>query len=131
MLACPRCVIAVREGDTCPSCQGIAEEIDARPEIEATFDTVASALKDWRNRQAGVQRMERFRVLPNQTLVHLAAKRPTTQEALLRIPGIGPAKARDYVLRLEELAGAYVSCIGVGPGRDQTIVRRDVLRARP
>jgi adenylosuccinate synthase len=38
-----------------------------------------------------------------------------------------PARARDYVLRLEELAGAYVSCIGVGPGRDQTIVRRDVL----
>jgi len=38
-----------------------------------------------------------------------------------------PAKARDYVLRLEDLAGAYVSCIGVGPGRDQTIVRRDIL----
>jgi adenylosuccinate synthase len=42
-----------------------------------------------------------------------------------------PAKARDYVLRLEELAGAHVSCIGVGPGRDQTIVRRDILAARP
>lgn len=41
-----------------------------------------------------------------------------------------PAKARDYVLRVEELAGAHVSCIGVGPGRDQTIVRRDIL-ARP
>ena len=41
-----------------------------------------------------------------------------------------PAKARDYVLRLEELAGAYVSCIGVGPGRDQTIVRRDILAAK-
>jgi adenylosuccinate synthase len=41
-----------------------------------------------------------------------------------------PAKARDYVLRLEELAGAHVSCIGVGPGREQTIVRRDVLAPR-
>jgi adenylosuccinate synthase len=41
-----------------------------------------------------------------------------------------PAKARDYVLRLEELAGAPMSCIGVGPGRDQTIVRRDVLQSR-
>jgi adenylosuccinate synthase len=40
-----------------------------------------------------------------------------------------PAKARNYVLRLEELAGAHMSCIGVGPGRDQTIVRRDVLQA--
>lgn len=38
-----------------------------------------------------------------------------------------PAKARDYVSRLEELAGAQISCIGVGPGREQTIVRRDVV----
>jgi adenylosuccinate synthase len=38
-----------------------------------------------------------------------------------------PKNARDYVLRLEDLAGAHVSCIGVGPGRDQTIVRRDIL----
>jgi adenylosuccinate synthase len=34
-----------------------------------------------------------------------------------------PAAAQDYVRRLEELAGARVSAIGVGPGRDQTIVR--------
>ena len=38
-----------------------------------------------------------------------------------------PQKAKDYVLRLEELSGAPVSYIGVGPGRDQTIVRNDVL----
>ncbi|MBD8507424.1 adenylosuccinate synthase [Hoyosella sp. G463] len=38
-----------------------------------------------------------------------------------------PKTARDYVLRLEELSGAHISCIGVGPGRDQTIVRRDIL----
>ena len=38
-----------------------------------------------------------------------------------------PPNARDYVLRLEELAGARISCVGVGPGRDQTIVRHDVL----
>ncbi|GAB2664766.1 adenylosuccinate synthase [Gordonia jinhuaensis] len=38
-----------------------------------------------------------------------------------------PANARDYVLRLEELSGAHMSCIGVGPGRDQTIVRREIV----
>ncbi|MGU3291753.1 adenylosuccinate synthase [Williamsia sp. M5A3_1d] len=38
-----------------------------------------------------------------------------------------PQTAQDYVLRLEELAGAHISCIGVGPGRDQTIVRREIL----
>ncbi|MEU6129644.1 adenylosuccinate synthase [Saccharopolyspora sp. NPDC047091] len=34
-----------------------------------------------------------------------------------------PVNAQNYVLRLEELAGARISAIGVGPGRDQTIVR--------
>ncbi|MBH0121050.1 adenylosuccinate synthase [Rhodococcus sp. NPDC003382] len=38
-----------------------------------------------------------------------------------------PKNAQNYVLRLEELSGARISCIGVGPGRDETIVRHDVL----
>ncbi|MGH3623644.1 MAG: adenylosuccinate synthase [Sciscionella sp.] len=40
-----------------------------------------------------------------------------------------PANARAYVARLEELSGARISAIGVGPGRDQTIVRHDLTRA--
>ncbi|MDQ3382286.1 MAG: adenylosuccinate synthase [Actinomycetota bacterium] len=38
-----------------------------------------------------------------------------------------PRNARDYVLRLEALIGARVSAIGVGPGRDETIQRHDLL----
>ncbi|MBM9466682.1 adenylosuccinate synthase [Nakamurella leprariae] len=38
-----------------------------------------------------------------------------------------PANAQAYVRRVEELAGARISAIGVGPGRDQTIVLHDVL----
>ncbi|HWC82798.1 MAG TPA: adenylosuccinate synthase [Pseudonocardiaceae bacterium] len=38
-----------------------------------------------------------------------------------------PANAQSYVLRLEELSGARMSVIGVGPGREQTIVRHDPL----
>ncbi|MFD5824567.1 adenylosuccinate synthase [Lentzea sp. NPDC060358] len=38
-----------------------------------------------------------------------------------------PANARSYVEYLESISGARVSAIGVGPGRDQTIVRHDVL----
>ncbi len=38
-----------------------------------------------------------------------------------------PANARAYVRRLEELSGARISAIGVGPSRDQTIVLHDVL----
>ena len=38
-----------------------------------------------------------------------------------------PAAAQDYVLRLEDLAKCHMSYIGVGPGRDENVVRRDIL----
>jgi len=38
-----------------------------------------------------------------------------------------PANARAYVLRVEELIGARVSTIGVGPGRDEIIERHSLL----
>ena len=40
-----------------------------------------------------------------------------------------PANAQAYVLRLEELIGARVSAIGVGPGRDEIISRYPLLDA--
>jgi adenylosuccinate synthase len=38
-----------------------------------------------------------------------------------------PKNAQQYVLRVEELIGARVSAIGVGPGRDQIIRRHSLL----
>jgi adenylosuccinate synthase len=38
-----------------------------------------------------------------------------------------PTNARAYVLRVEELIGARVSTIGVGPGRDEIIERHSLL----
>ncbi len=38
-----------------------------------------------------------------------------------------PQAAQDYVLALEELVGQRVSAVGVGPGREQIIVRHDLL----
>jgi len=38
-----------------------------------------------------------------------------------------PANAQAYVRRLEELAGARMSVLGVGPGRDQNVVIHDLL----
>jgi adenylosuccinate synthase len=38
-----------------------------------------------------------------------------------------PANARAYILRVEELIGARVSAIGVGPGRDEIIERHSFL----
>ncbi len=40
-----------------------------------------------------------------------------------------PANAQAYVRYLEDVSGARISAIGVGPGREQTIVVHDVLAA--
>jgi adenylosuccinate synthase len=39
-----------------------------------------------------------------------------------------PKAAQAYVLSLEELSGARISAVGVGPARGDTIVRHDLLR---
>jgi adenylosuccinate synthase len=39
-----------------------------------------------------------------------------------------PTNARAYIRGLEELSGSTISAVGVGPGRDETIVVRDLLR---
>ena len=38
-----------------------------------------------------------------------------------------PANARRYIDRIEELCGTRVSVIGVGPGRDENVVRHPLL----
>jgi adenylosuccinate synthase len=38
-----------------------------------------------------------------------------------------PKAAQAYVLALEELSGARISAVGVGPARGDTIVRHDLL----
>jgi adenylosuccinate synthase len=38
-----------------------------------------------------------------------------------------PKAAQQYVVAIEEMSGARVSTIGVGPGREHTIVRHDLL----
>jgi adenylosuccinate synthase len=39
-----------------------------------------------------------------------------------------PNYAREYVMFLEKVSGAPISAIGVGPGRDETIVIRDLIK---
>ena len=38
-----------------------------------------------------------------------------------------PKNAQDYILALEKMSGTRISVIGVGPGRDQVIVRHDLV----
>ena len=41
-----------------------------------------------------------------------------------------PKNAQEYIAKLEELSGARISAIGVGPARDAIIVRHDMLEAK-
>ncbi len=41
-----------------------------------------------------------------------------------------PKNAQDYVIALEKISGCRMSAIGVGPARDEIIVRHDLLHAR-
>ena len=38
-----------------------------------------------------------------------------------------PKNAQAYVRALEQMSGAPISAIGVGPGRDETVVVRDLV----
>ena len=40
-----------------------------------------------------------------------------------------PQRAQDYLHRIEELSGCRISYVGVGPGRDETIVIHDVMQS--
>jgi adenylosuccinate synthase len=39
-----------------------------------------------------------------------------------------PKNAQEYVKFLEKISGAPISAIGVGPGRNETIVVRDLIK---
>jgi len=54
-------------------------------------------LKDLRNRIASEQGVPAYVVFPNKTLEALARIRPTTEEAALRIRGVGAVKAQRYL----------------------------------
>jgi adenylosuccinate synthase len=38
-----------------------------------------------------------------------------------------PVTARRYIDRIEELCGARVSVVGVGPGREENVIRHPLL----
>ena len=63
-------------------------------------------LKTWRLGQARSQGVPAYVVFNDRTLDALAALRPGTEEALLEIPGIGPAKLEAYGDQLLDMLGS-------------------------
>jgi len=62
---------------------------DADPALE-------KVLRAWRLEQSQKLSVPAYRIFPDRTLEALAARRPTTVDALLAVPGIGPAKVDAY-----------------------------------
>ena len=64
----------------------------AEPEAAAMFQV----LRQWRWEQSQAEEVRPFRVFSDAVLRELARRRPTTDEGLLAVPGIGPAKLAAY-----------------------------------
>jgi DNA topoisomerase-3 len=71
---------------------------------------MVEALRTWRLGEAKRRRVPAFRIFSDRVLLAIAAARPASTEALLRISGVGP--------KLVERSGhALVAlCAGEGPG---------------
>ena len=75
------------------------------PGTGAVDTGLADRLREWRKQQAQTQGVPAFVVFNDKTLEALAALRPSTSEALLGVPGIGPAKLEAYGDELIDLIG--------------------------
>ena len=64
----------------------------AEPEAAAAYER----LRVWRLERSNAEDVRPFRVFSNAVLRELARRRPTTDEALLAVPGVGPAKLAAY-----------------------------------
>ncbi len=75
--------------------------IDAavEPEAAAMFER----LRHWRLERSKADGVPAFVVFSDATLRELARRRPTTDQALLAVPGIGPAKLAAYSAPLKDL----------------------------
>ena len=79
----------------------IGNKVASRPSVgiggtEGINTKLVAALKSWRLEKAHELNVPAFYILSNKVLDNIAAYHPHTQEELLEVPGIGPAKAEGY-----------------------------------
>ena len=87
-----------------------ARSTNSRP-IDADTEPAAAAafekLRDWRWERCREDQVPAYVVFSNATLNELARQRPTTDEALLAISGIGPAKLASYGEAVKEVISEF------------------------
>ena len=86
----------------------------AEPEAAAVFER----LRQWRLARSRADEVPAFVVFPDATLREIARRRPTTDDALLAVPGIGPAKLAAYGEALKSLLAGIVR--SQEDGRDES-----------
>lgn len=64
-------------------------------------------LKAWREKQAGREGVELYRVMPNAALEEIARTKPATKDALMSIKGIKEAKFRKYGREILEIVASF------------------------
>ncbi|HMJ15140.1 MAG TPA: ATP-dependent DNA helicase RecQ, partial [Polyangiaceae bacterium] len=69
---------------------------ESAPPAKDVDATLFAALKELRKRLASESSMPAFRVFSDATLLEMAARRPTTEQQLLGISGVGPTKLNLY-----------------------------------
>ncbi|HUT95624.1 MAG TPA: RecQ family ATP-dependent DNA helicase [Thermoguttaceae bacterium] len=74
------------------------------------------ALKRWRQEVASQAGIPAYQVLWNSTLEEVARRRPDSHEALLLVPGIGPAKLKRYGEALLALVARHAGRLVEEPG---------------
>jgi DNA helicase II / ATP-dependent DNA helicase PcrA len=63
----------------------------------STFDErTLTLLKEWRRQEAAAQKLPAYCVFTDATLVALAEARPASSEEMIKVAGVGPAKAEKY-----------------------------------
>jgi DNA helicase-2/ATP-dependent DNA helicase PcrA len=72
------------------------------PEVDDLF----GRLKSLRKELASARKVPAYVVFNDATLLRIAERRPSSEEALLAIPGIGPAKLKLYGPVLLDLIGS-------------------------
>lgn len=79
----------------------IGSKVASRPSVgiggtEGINTKLVAALKSWRLEKAHELNVPAFYIFSNKVLDNIASYLPHTQEELLEVPGIGPAKAEGY-----------------------------------
>jgi DNA helicase-2/ATP-dependent DNA helicase PcrA len=96
---------------TCRTCSAVLSTAAERKvgrcsSCPPTYDEqVFEALREWRSRTAAEAKVPAYVVFTDATLVAVAESRPTTAEALSRIPGIGATKLERYGAEVLDVLG--------------------------